>query len=186
MPKSFVARVRWARLLALVLALVGARLATRLAEQTQATDAAIDRATEASRRAALVEARAEAQEKELGALRLLLSDAERRSGRPPAIDGSVLSARTNVVPAVALLSVGRRRGVERGYHLTVYRGPRFVAKVVVEAVEEDAALARVLFTAEGEEVRGGDLVATRLDGAPTTNVRRPHPCGRRTFFSRDE
>jgi len=166
----FVQRVRWARLLALVLALVSAQLATRLAVRSEAADAALGAAAEACRREALAEGRAEVLqrrtrvlEETLTSLRLRMADDERCSRLPPSMHGSVLTARANVVPAVVLVSIGRRDGLERGDYLTVYRGSRFVAKVLVEAVHEDVALARVLFSAEGEEVRGGDLVASRLE-----------------------
>lgn len=80
----------------------------------------------------------------------------------PAIDGRVLAVKTDVKPALVLLSVGADEKVEAGFRFSVYRGNKFVGKVVVERVLRDSAGCRVLFTAEGESVQSGDTAATRL------------------------
>jgi predicted nucleic acid-binding Zn-ribbon protein len=80
----------------------------------------------------------------------------------PAIDGRVLAVKTDVKPALVLLSVGADEKVEAGFRFSVYRGNKFIGKVVVERVLRDSAGCRVLFTAEGEAVQSGDTAATRL------------------------
>ncbi|MBL4844462.1 MAG: hypothetical protein JKY65_02955 [Planctomycetes bacterium] len=80
----------------------------------------------------------------------------------PAIDGQVLAVKTDVKPALVLLSVGADEKVEAGFRFSVYRGSKFVGKVIVERVLRDSAGCRVLFTAEGETVQSGDTAATRL------------------------
>lgn len=80
----------------------------------------------------------------------------------PAIDGQVLAVKTDVKPALVLLSVGADEKVEAGFQFSVYRGNKFIGKVVVERVLRDSAGCRVIFTAEGESVQSGDTAATRL------------------------
>ena len=80
----------------------------------------------------------------------------------PAIDGQVLAVKTDVKPALVLLSVGADEKVEAGFQFSVYRGSKFIGKVVVERVLRDSAGCRVVFTAEGESVQSGDTAATRL------------------------
>jgi hypothetical protein len=81
----------------------------------------------------------------------------------PPIRGKVAGVRTDVQPALVLLTVGKDDKVEKGYPFTVYRGNEFVAKVVVEKVMADSAGCRVLFTAAGKTIKQGDDVATVLD-----------------------
>lgn len=79
----------------------------------------------------------------------------------PAIDGHVVS----VSPATSLsvmLSVGSDHMVEVGYRFSIYRGPEFVGKVVVERTLPGRSACRLLFVADGEAVRPGDSAATRL------------------------
>ena len=80
----------------------------------------------------------------------------------PAIDGQVLAVKPDVKPALVLLSVGADEKVEAGFQFSVYRGNKFIGKVVVERVLRDSAGCRVIFTAEGESVQSGDTAATRL------------------------
>lgn len=81
----------------------------------------------------------------------------------PPINGKVAAVRTDVSPALVLLTVGKDDKVEKGFHFTVYRGNEFIGKVVVEKVMADSAGCRVLFTAAGKQIKQGDDVATRLD-----------------------
>ncbi len=81
----------------------------------------------------------------------------------PPINGKVAGVRTDVQPALVLLTVGQDEGVERGFTFTVYRGNEFIGKVLVEKVMADSAGCRVLFTAAGKQIKPGDDVATRLD-----------------------
>jgi predicted nucleic acid-binding Zn-ribbon protein len=80
----------------------------------------------------------------------------------PAIDGNVVAIKTDVNPPLVLLSVGQDDRVERGFHFSIYRGSKFVGKVVVERVLRDSAGCRVLFTADGQQIQPGDNAATRL------------------------
>jgi len=80
----------------------------------------------------------------------------------PSIDAEVLATRGGITPQLVLLNVGEEDRVEPGFHFSVYRKDRFVAKVVVERVLQDSAGCRVLFSAEGLHVQPGDKAATRL------------------------
>jgi hypothetical protein len=80
----------------------------------------------------------------------------------PAIDGNVVAVKTDVSPPLVLLSVGADDRVERGYQFSIYRGSQFVGKVVVEKVLRDSAGCRVMFVADGAEIKPGDNAATRL------------------------
>ena len=81
----------------------------------------------------------------------------------PPINGKVAGVKTDVSPALVLLTVGKDDKVEKGFQFTVYRGAEFVGKVVVEKVNADSAGCRVLFSAPGKVIKAGDDVATRLD-----------------------
>ena len=80
----------------------------------------------------------------------------------PAIDAQVVAVKNDVQPGLVLLSVGSDDLVEQGFQFSIYREQTFVGKVVVERVLRDSAGCRLLFTAEGENVRPGDKAATRL------------------------
>lgn len=81
----------------------------------------------------------------------------------PPIKGKVAGVKTDISPALVVLTVGVDDKVEKGYHFTVYRGSQFIGKVVVEKVMADAAGARVLLLAPGQQIQAGDDAATRLD-----------------------
>jgi hypothetical protein len=80
----------------------------------------------------------------------------------PAIDGAVVAVKTDVSPPLVLISVGSDEKVERGFHFSIYRGSKFIGKVIVERVLRDSAGCRVLFTADGAQIQPGDNAATRL------------------------
>lgn len=81
----------------------------------------------------------------------------------PPINGKVGGVKSDVSPALVLVTVGKDDKVEKGFQFTVYRGAEFIGKVVVEKVNADSAGCRVLFTAPGKVIKPGDDVATRLD-----------------------
>lgn len=81
----------------------------------------------------------------------------------PPMRGKVAGVDTSVQPALVLLTVGNDDGVRRGHTFTVYRGEKFVGKVVVSRVMADSAGCRVLFLAPGEAIQPGDDAATQLD-----------------------
>ncbi|MBI3726341.1 hypothetical protein HY251_20640 [bacterium] len=81
----------------------------------------------------------------------------------PAIDAKVAAVKSDVQPALVLLSVGSDDKVEKGFQFSIYRGSEFVGKVVVEKVLKDSSGCRVLFTKEGQTVQAGDSAATRLN-----------------------
>lgn len=81
----------------------------------------------------------------------------------PPIRGAVAGTDDSVQPGLVLLTVGADDGVKRGFQFTVYRGQRFVGKVVVNRVMADSAGCRVLFTAPGETIQKGDQAATVID-----------------------
>jgi len=92
------------------------------------------------------------------------------SKRFGALDGTVLAPPIDalVVEADAalkliVLSVGTQDEVREGFEFTVYRDDRFVGKVRVHKVFENLAGARVLFTADGSDIRQGDRATTRIN-----------------------
>jgi len=78
----------------------------------------------------------------------------------PRIDGVV----TAVDPEknVVVLSVGRDDRVRPGYRFIVYRGDRYVARIVVDRVGEDTCAGHSQKEVERTPIRVGDKVATRL------------------------
>lgn len=80
----------------------------------------------------------------------------------PAIDGKVVAIKADIKPQLVLLSVGSDDRVEQGFRFSIYRKSKFIGKVIVERVLRDSAGCRVLFTAEGSEIKQGDSAATRL------------------------
>ncbi len=81
----------------------------------------------------------------------------------PPINGKVAGVKTDVSPALVLVTVGKDDKVEKGFQFTVFRKSEFIGKVVVEKVNADSSGCRVLFTAPGKVIQAGDDVATRLD-----------------------
>lgn len=61
-----------------------------------------------------------------------------------------------------LVSAGALQGVLPGHPFSAYRGSQFLGKLVVEEVQGQTCTCRVLFMAEGQELRPGDPLATRL------------------------
>lgn len=68
----------------------------------------------------------------------------------------------DVAAADVVLSAGSDDRVERGITLTVHRGGRLLAKIVVEQVRRDDCAGRLLYLCDGETIRRGDEAATRL------------------------
>ncbi|MCZ6795667.1 MAG: hypothetical protein O7J95_18840 [Planctomycetota bacterium] len=62
-----------------------------------------------------------------------------------------------------VLSVGRDQDVKQGSEFVVYRGRKFVGKVIVVRLYRDMAGAKVLFEQDGERIRVGDRATTRLN-----------------------
>lgn len=107
--------------------------------------------------------RQELNEKELLLARLRQSgvNIEILAGGVPAppINSQVVAVKPDV--KLVLLSVGRENGVEEGFEFTVYRGSKFVAKVVVERVLPTLCGCRILY--QKSEVREGDQAATYVN-----------------------
>jgi hypothetical protein len=79
----------------------------------------------------------------------------------PPIDALVEEVDSNL--RLVVLSVGRQDEVKEGVEFTIYREDKFVGKVRVNKVYENLAGARVLFTAEGSDIRQGDRATTRIN-----------------------
>jgi hypothetical protein len=79
----------------------------------------------------------------------------------PPIDALVEEVDTNL--SLVVLSVGSQDEVKEGAEFTIYREDKFVGKVRVNKVYENLAGARVLFTAEGADIRQGDRATTRIN-----------------------
>ena len=82
------------------------------------------------------------------------------AGEPvPTIEGTVTAVDKEL--GLMILSVGSDDKVEMGYEFTVYRGERYVGKVVVERVLSDMCGARVTHLDKGAEIQAGDSATTR-------------------------
>jgi chromosome segregation ATPase len=79
----------------------------------------------------------------------------------PPIDALVEEVDSNL--NLVVLSVGSQDEVKEGVEFTIYREDKFVGKVRVNKVYENLAGARVLFTAEGSDIRQGDRATTRIN-----------------------
>ena len=79
----------------------------------------------------------------------------------PPIDALVEEVDSNL--NLVVLSVGSEDEVKEGVEFTIYREDKFVGKVRVSKVYENLAGARVLFTAEGSDIRQGDRATTRIN-----------------------
>ena len=79
----------------------------------------------------------------------------------PPIDALVEEVDSNL--NLVVLSVGSQDEVKEGVEFTIYREDKFVGKVRVSKVYENLAGARVLFTAEGSDIRQGDRATTRIN-----------------------
>jgi len=84
------------------------------------------------------------------------------AGTPKLLDGQI-TAVSEEVPIV-MISLGSDHGVEKGYQFTVYRGSKFVARVVVEEVYKNMSAARILKDMSVEKIKKGDSVTTRIGG----------------------
>ncbi len=79
----------------------------------------------------------------------------------PPIDALVEEVDANL--SLVVLSVGSQDEVKEGAEFTIYREDKFVGKVRVNKVYENLAGARVLFTAEGADIKQGDRATTRIN-----------------------
>jgi hypothetical protein len=76
------------------------------------------------------------------------------------LDGYVTATSPSV--NIVMISIGSDDGVAVGHKFTVYRGDKYVGKVVVEKVFKDAAAARISSEMTVTSVLKGDKVSTRL------------------------
>lgn len=158
-------RVRWGRVCGLLLGV--ACLAT--AAELRRTRAALDAR---SRELAALQAERARDRSDLEAVRALYAQAratlrarERlmaQDGQVPVIAATVRAVEGRSAPVLIELRLVGKGGVEVGTHFTIYRGDRFIARVIVESVSGDVAVCRLLFHAEGQSVRPGDPAVTRL------------------------
>lgn len=89
-----------------------------------------------------------------------------RPSAAAALEARVLAVKRDTDPPLVLLSVGADDGVQRGTTFTILRGERRLATVVVERALRDSAGCRVVFVAEGEELRDGDRALAETTEAP--------------------
>jgi hypothetical protein len=86
-----------------------------------------------------------------------------RSGKTedvPKIDSKV--AAVNPESNVVVISGGRDVGVEPGYEFTVFRGNEYVARIVIDKVEEDFSSGYSMKEIEKSPIRVGDDVTTKF------------------------
>lgn len=96
---------------------------------------------------------------------------EQIKGLPPEVKLDTIGARPvdGVVQAVSakmnllIISVGKDEGVAVGNEMTVYRGDKFVGKVVVEKVDRDWSSAKSLEEFEQDHIQVGDKVSSRIN-----------------------
>lgn len=158
-------RVRWGRVAGLglgiaCLATASELLRTRAALAARGRELAAlqverarDRADLEAVRALYAQARATLRERE----RLMAQD-----GQVPVIAATVRAVEGRYAPVMIELQLIGKGGVDVGTHFTIYRGDRFIARVIVESVSGNVAKCRLLFHAEGQFVQPGDPAVTRL------------------------
>lgn len=82
------------------------------------------------------------------------------------LEARVLAIKRDTRPPLVLVSRGTDHGVQRGSTLSILRGERRIATVVVERSLRDSAGCRVVFTAAGEEIQEGDRVIREPASTP--------------------
>jgi len=82
----------------------------------------------------------------------------------PPISGQVIAISKDPGVPLVVLGVGKNEGVEPGFSFIVYRGDKFLGKVVAQDVLEDMTAARVdpRFQQPNATISVGDSVTTRL------------------------
>ncbi len=78
------------------------------------------------------------------------------------LDGEVVAVSDDV--PILMLSIGSDQGVEKGYQFTVYRGNKFVGRVIVEEVYKEMSEAKIIRDMTVEKPKKGDKVTTRISG----------------------
>ena len=81
----------------------------------------------------------------------------------PRIDARVTQVRPEPAPGAITLSVGADHKVEEGLFFYVYRGSKYVGKVVVRSVLDDCCGCIVVRLGAGESIEVGDSATSRLD-----------------------
>ena len=79
----------------------------------------------------------------------------------PIIEAKVLAVEQEV--GVVMLSVGTNDKVKRGYSFTVYRGDKFIGKVIVDRLYQNMSAARIdTMNKAGIAIKEGDRAKTKL------------------------
>lgn len=78
----------------------------------------------------------------------------------PVIDGRVVSV--DAEHGVAVVNKGEGAGVKPNTQFTVYNDGGYVSRLVINNVQPDVSLGRIIVLAEGKQVKPGDLVTTRI------------------------
>ena len=76
------------------------------------------------------------------------------------INGTIVNADNDT--KLAVINVGTKGGVERGYVFDVTRGGSYIARLEIETVYDNAAAGTIKFTTPCESVRSGDQVTNTL------------------------
>lgn len=79
-----------------------------------------------------------------------------------ALDGQIMAV-SDQAPIV-IISLGSDHGVEKGNQFTVYRGSKFIGRVVIEEVYKEMSAARILREMTVDKIRNGDSITTRIGG----------------------
>lgn len=82
----------------------------------------------------------------------------------PPITGQVIATSQDPAVPLVVLGVGKKEGVEPGFSFVVYRGDKFLGKVIAEEVLDDMTAARIdpRFKQADAAITIGDNVTTRL------------------------
>lgn len=79
-----------------------------------------------------------------------------------ALDGQLMAV-SDQAPIV-IISLGSDHGVEKGSQFTVYRGSKFIGRIIVEEVYKEMSAARILREMTVDKMKNGDSVTTRIGG----------------------
>jgi hypothetical protein len=93
---------------------------------------------------------------ELSDLTQRLDALDKMAPKAPPIDTYVVM----VKDGYAYLAAGSNEGVMKGYHFSVTRAGKFVARVVCQEVSDRAAACRIIVVREGDKITLGDEAKT--------------------------
>jgi hypothetical protein len=79
---------------------------------------------------------------------------------PPPVDGRVLKVRE--ATGLVEISLGSDDGLKRGHTLEVYRGNRYLGRIIIRELDPDRAVGQIDKRMQQSRIQEGDVVTTKL------------------------